>query len=292
MKTGVSSYSYSKAVSKGIIEYLDVIEKTAEFGFDAIEFSGLPVKEHNERIELAKLIKKRVADAGLQLANFATPADMLKGSGGDLKTEIERVKKEVLVAQALGVDKMRHDATFGFNSGEAGARSFDYYLPRIAEGCREITAFASELGIKTMVENHGRYSQDSIRIEALVNEVDHNNFGVLLDIGNFMCVDEDPVEAAGRLISYAFHVHFKDFHVKNGSTFNPGPGWFYTRYGTYLRGAIIGHGDLPLSQCMNIIKQYGYEGTLSIEFEGLEEPLFAIETGLKNLRRLIASVEF
>ena len=292
MKTGISSYSYSKLTNSGKMEYLDIIEKTAELGFDSIEFSNLPVKEHSERIKLAKKIRQRVNDAGLLLANFATPADMLKGSDGNLKKEIERVKKEVLVAQALGVDKMRHDATFGFNSGEEKARSFEYYLPKIAEGCREITKFASELGIKTMVENHGRYSQDSARIEMLVNEVDHDNFGVLLDVGNFMCVDEDPVEAVGRLISYAFHVHFKDFHVKNGSTFNPGPGWFYTRYGTYLRGAIIGHGDLPLSQCMNIIKQYGYEGTLSIEFEGLEEPLFAIETGLNNLKRLITSVEF
>ncbi len=292
MKTGVSSYSYSKLVSQGKMDYLAVIEKTAELGFDSIEFSNLPVKEHSERIAMAGEIKKRCADAGLQLANFATPADLLLGSDGNFEAEVERVKKEVLVAKAMGVDKMRHDATFGYNSGVKGARSFDFRLPQIAEGCRLITEFAAGEGIRTMVENHGRYSQDSDRIEALVNAVDHDNFGVLLDVGNFMCVDEDPVEATGRLISYAFHVHFKDFHVKDGSLFNPGPGWFYTRYGTYLRGAIIGHGDLPLSQCMNIIKQYGYTGTLSIEFEGLEEPLYAIETGLNNLKRLIASVEF
>jgi sugar phosphate isomerase/epimerase len=292
MKTGVSSYSYSRLVGKGQMEYLAVIEKTAELGFDAIEFSNLPVKEHSARLEMAKEIKKRCADAGLALANFATPADMLKGSEGSLDAEVDRVKKEVLVAKAMGVDKMRHDATFGYNCGDRGARSFDFRLSQIAEGCRKITEFAEEHGIRTMVENHGRYSQDSDRIESLVNAVDHDNFGVLLDVGNFMCVDEDPVEAVGRLIPYAFHVHFKDFHVKDGSSFNPGPGWFYTRYGTYLRGAIIGHGDLPLSQCMNIIKQYGYDGTLSIEFEGLEDPLYAIETGLNNLRRLIASVEF
>ncbi|MFO7611350.1 MAG: sugar phosphate isomerase/epimerase [Clostridia bacterium] len=292
MKTGVSSYSYSRLVNSGKLDFFEMIDKAAETGFDAIEFSGLPAKGHDERIELAGKIRKRCSDAGLSIANYATAADLLKGSGGNREAEIERVKKEVLVANALGVDKMRHDSTFGFNSGEKGARSFGYYLGHIAHGCREITGFAAEHGIRTMVENHGRYSQDSERIEMLVNEVDDDNFGVLLDVGNFMCVDEDPVDAVGRLISYAFHVHFKDFHVKDGSAFNPGPGWFYTRYGTYLRGAIVGHGDLPLSQCMNIIKQYGYDGTLSIEFEGLEEPLFAIETGYKNLRRLISSVEF
>jgi sugar phosphate isomerase/epimerase len=291
MKTGVSSYSYSKLTKSGQMDIFDIIDKTAEIGFDAIEFSSLPVENHEDRIELAKKIKRRCSDAGLELVNFAVPADMLKGCGGDLDAEVERVRREVLVAEALGVDKMRHDATFGFNCGDEGARSFDHYLGRIAEGCREITSFAHKNGIRTMVENHGRYSQDSGRVEALVNEVDNNNFGVLLDVGNFMCVDEDPVEAVGRLISYAFHIHFKDFHVKAGSNFNPGPGWFCSRYGTFLRGAIVGHGDLPLSQCMNIIKQYGYEGTLSIEFEGLEEPLFAIETGYGNLKRLISSVE-
>ncbi len=292
MKTGVSSYSFSKLTKSGEMDLFDVIDKTAEMGFDAIEFSNLPAKDHEERLDLAGKIKRRCIDAGLELVNFAVPADMLKGSGGDLGKEVERIQQEVLVAHALGVDKMRHDATFGFNCGDSGARSFDHYLEHIAQGCREITTFAQDLGIKTMVENHGRYSQDSERIEALVNEVDSDNFGVLLDVGNFMCVDEDPVSATGRLISYAFHIHFKDFHVKDGSMFNPGPGWLYSRYGTYLRGAIVGHGDLPLSQCMNIIKQYGYDGTLSIEFEGLEEPLFAINTGLKNLKRLISSVEF
>lgn len=292
MKTGISSYSYSKLTGKGKMEFWDVIEKTAELGFDSIEFSNLPVKDHDERIKMAGDIRKRCSDAGLEIANFATPADMIKGSSGVLEDEVERVKNEVLVAKAMGVDKMRHDATFGYNCRDKGARSFEYMLPRISNGCRMITEFAEKQDIRTMVENHGRYSQDSIRIETLVNEVDHDNFGVLLDVGNFMCVDENPVDAVARLITYAFHIHFKDFHVKDGSSFNPGPGWFYTRYGTYLRGAIIGHGDLPLSQCMNIIKQYGYDGTLSIEFEGLEEPLYAIETGHNNLKRLISSVEF
>jgi len=63
--------------------------------------------------------------------------------------------------------------------------------------------------------------------------------------------------------------------------------YFSPRGGNYLRGAIIGHGDVPVVQCLGIMKTAGYDGVLSIEFEGMEEPLKAIGLGLANLRRFV-----
>ncbi len=290
MKLGISSYAYSKLLKSKEMDLFDIIKKTKEIGFDAIEFSNLPATG-DEKLELAKQVKKACEQVGLSIANYATPADLLTGSEGNVKEEIKKIKKEVHIAKALGVDKMRHDATFGFNAADPAARSFYFNLDKLASACHDITTYANDLGIKTMVENHGRYSQDSDRIELLVNEVDHDNFGVLLDVGNFMCVDEDPVRAMGRLITYAFHIHFKDFHVKSGGSFNPGEGWFCTRNGNYLRGAIIGHGDAPLAQCINIMNTYNYKGTLSIEFEGMEDTLLGCTLGYKNLKRLVKKDE-
>ena len=185
---------------------------------------------------------------------------------------------------------MRHDATWGFPKEYRGARGFDDALPRLAEGCRAVTEFAQELGIKTTVENHGFFCQDSDRVEKLVNAVNHPNFGVLLDIGNFLCADEDPVKAVGRLLPYVFHVHVKDFHVKSGMLPNPGKGWFKSRGGNYLRGAIIGHGDVPVVQCLNLLKNAGYNGFLSIEFEGIEDPITGIAIGAENLKRYVEDI--
>ena len=77
-----------------------------------------------------------------------------------------------------------------------------------------VDEFAADLGIKTMVENHGYFCQDSERVEKLMNAVNHPNFGALVDMGNFLCADEDPARAVGRMAPYAFHCHAKDFHVK------------------------------------------------------------------------------
>ena len=288
MKIGVSSYSFSRLVNQGAMDQLEVPAKAKEMGFDVIEFSTLALPDGETPLSFAPRVREACDAVGLDIANYTIGADFLNGSGGDVQAEAERLKDEVRVAEILGAPGMRHDATRGFPPGRPGAKSFDAAVPALAEGCRAVTEFAAEKGIQTMVENHGFFCQDSNRVEKLVSAVDHPNFGVLVDMGNFCCVDEDPALAIGRLMPYAFHVHAKDFHLKAGTLPNPGTGWFQSRGGNYLRGAIVGHGDVPIVQCLRVMKAAGFDGVLSIEFEGMEEPLQGIELGLENLRRFVS----
>jgi len=287
MKIGVSSYSYSRLVRSGQMPQIEVIAKAKEMGFDVIEFSTIAVPEGKTLPAFAAELRAEAEKVGIGIANYTIGADFLKGSGGDLKAEIERVKREVDIAEILGVPGMRHDASGGFPADHAGPKSFAAAIPRLAEGCRAVTEYAAAKGIKTMVENHGLFCQDSIRVEALVTAVDHSNFGVLIDMGNFICVDDDPPTAVGRLLPYAFHCHAKDFHLKPGTDVFPGEGWALTRGGNYRRAAIIGHGNVPVLQCIRIMKKAGFDGVLSIEFEGIEDVLNAIRIGHDNLRRFV-----
>ena len=86
-----------------------------------------------------------------------------------------------------------------------------------------------------MVENHGFFCQDSVRVEKLVTAIDHPNFGVLLDMGNFLCADDNPTTAVGRLLPYTFHCHAKDFHIKPGTDPYPGEGWLIEGHVTAMR---------------------------------------------------------
>ena len=287
MKLGVSSYSYSQLVGSGAMTQLDVAAKAKEMGFEVIEFSTLALPKGETPLSFAPRIREECDRVGIPVANYTIGADFLNGSGGDWKAEVERLKDEVRVARILGAPSMRHDATRGFAQGHCGACGFDDALPTLIKGCRGITEFAADMGIRTMVENHGFFCQDSERVEKLANGVNHPNFGLLVDIGNFMCADEDPTEALGRAMPYALHVHAKDFHVKSGSGPNPGQGWFRSRGGNYLRGAVIGHGDVPIAQCIGIMKRAGYDGVLSIEFEGMEDPIKGIAIGFENLKRFV-----
>ena len=290
MKIGVSSYSFSRLVRSGELEQIAVIAKAKEIGFDAIEFSTIAVPEGKTLPDFAKEIRDEGARVGIDVVNYTIGADFLGGSGGDLRAEIARVREEVDIAEILGVPGMRHDATGGWPADHVGPKSFGAALPRLAEGCRGVTEYAAEKGIKTMVENHGRFCQESVRVEQLVTAVDHANFGVLVDMGNFVCADDDPAVAVGRLMPFAFHCHAKDFHLKPGTDVAPGQGWFESRAGNYIRGAIIGHGNVPIIQCIRVMARDGYDGVLSIEYEGIEDVLMGIRVGHDNLRRIVGMV--
>lgn len=292
MKIGVSSYSFSQAVEAGAMGFMDIIPKAKELGFEVVEFAGLLPPEGTDALSFAPRVRDACAAAGLEVAAYTIPADLLCGSGGCLEAEVGRLRGELAVAAALGAPMMRHDAGWGWPPDRGGLKSFDSALPRMARGCRMVTEHAAEMGIRTMVENHGYFCQDSERVERLVDAVDHPNFGVLLDLGNFMCADEDPARAVGRLAPYVFHVHAKDFHWKAGASPDPGGGWFPTRAGNRLRGAVLGHGEVPVAQCLGILKRAGYNGIVSLEFEGIEEPVRGITLGLANLRRAAAEAGY
>ena len=260
MKIGVSSYSFIRLVQTGAMTQLDVIVKAKEIGFDVIEFSAIVVPDGHTLPDYAKALREEADRVGIEIVNYTIGADFLRGSNGDLQAEIARVQAEVDIAEVLGVPGMRHDASSGWPADHTGPKSFEAAIPRLAEGCRAVTEYAAEKGIKTMVENHGWFCQESVRVEQLVTAVDHPNFGVLIDMGNFLCADDDPVIAVSRLMPYAFHCHAKDFHVKPGTDVSPGEGWFGTRAGNYLRGAIIGHGNVPILQCLRIMHRDGFAG--------------------------------
>lgn len=287
MKTCVNSYSFCQLMGKDGITQLECISKAKELGFDAIEFTEIMPPEGVSPMDWVLKLKEECAKEGMPIANVCVGADFIYGSNGDLDAEVERVKGVVDLVAALGAPSMRHDATGGWKIEDRGFKGFDQALPRLVEGCRRVTEYAAAKGVKTMVENHGIFCQDSTRVEKLVNGVAHENFGLLNDMGNFLCADEDPALAISRAAPYAFHVHAKDFHVKSPMLPSPGDGWFCSRGGNYLRGAVIGHGNVPVVHCLKALKLAGYNGYVSIEFEGIESCMMALKIGVANLKRYI-----
>lgn len=289
MKIAVSTYSFHPMLQRGAITQFDCIAKAKEIGFEGIEFVDILPHDGSTVVEYAEKLRAECERVGLTITNYTFGADFLNGSNGDTKEEINRVKKQIDIAEVLGAKSVRHDATSGYPVGTR-FQSFDKVLPIIASACLEVTQYAKAKGIKTMVENHGFFAQDSERVERLINAVNDENFGWLCDIGNFLCVDENPVTAVGRAAPYAFYAHAKDFHCKSGMIPNPGQGFFQTRGGNYLRGAIVGHGDAPVKQCISALKRAGYDGFIAIEFEGLEDTFTGISIGFENLKRFISTM--
>jgi sugar phosphate isomerase/epimerase len=204
---------------------------------------------------------------------------------GEIAAEVKRVKAYVDLAETLGITLMRHDVVaHGAVPGD-DTPAFEKALPKIVDASKEIAQYAAEHGVTTSLENHGFFVQSSDRVRRIVHAVDEPNFKTTLDIGNFVCVDEDPTAAVPANLPYASIVHFKDFYIRPADQ-DPGEGWFRSRGGKYLRGAIVGNGDIDIRSVASSIKASGYDGFASIEFEGHEDCLIGASRGIANAIRL------
>ncbi len=289
MKTSISTYSFFKLYQKGGFTAFDAIDYTQGLGCDGIELwlkdtapDGSTPKEY------AKALVQHAKEVGLQVPIYTTDANFLVP---EPQAEVDRICTHVDIAAECGIPLLRHDTAWNYFEGFKGIHTYQAVIEYIAPYLRQVTEYAASKGVKTCSENHGRLMQDSDRMVELFAAVNHPNYGWLCDMGNFGGVDEDCSTAVSRLLEMCFHVHAKDNFIRSGMEFNPGRGYGSTRGGNYRRATIFGHGNVPTYQILRALKNSGYDGFVSLEFEGMEENLLALEIGMENLKRMINALQ-
>lgn len=287
MKLCVSAYSYYQYVNTGKMTLAETIDKAKEQGFDAIEFIDLPGETIEEQKELARSLRAKADEAGMEIIAYTIAANLYQPTPALLDAEVERLKAHVDIAKILGAKLMRHDACWTLSKTGKG-RSFDQMLPTIAESARRVTEYAASQGIATCSENHGRIAQDSERMERLFNAVGHDNYSLLVDIGNFTGVGENHADAVSRLAPYAIHVHIKDLEIHD----EPYEDGRMSRNGLYYHSVVVGEGSVPIKRCLAILQAAGYDGALSIEYEADEDCIEGIARGAANVRRMLSELNW
>lgn len=305
MKIGLTSYSMVNRINEGM-SILDVMRFAKEkacahielvpFGFTLYDDQ---TGEYNE--PLIAEIKALSAELALPVSNYAVLGDLLKWDDDARKAEIERLKKHINVAAKLGIPSMRHDISSFRRPLETNTPlNFEKEFPMMVAATQELADYAAQLGIATLVENHGFFVNGSDRVIRLIDAVNRPNFGLLLDTGNFACMDENCLVAVKKCAPYAKMVHLKDFYIRKvsalpsvGGLFRCDSGcWFSTNSGEYLlRGSILAQGDLDVRGSLAILNEVGYDGYVSVEFEGMEAPEVGSEAGLVAAREFSRKAE-
>lgn len=294
IKFGFSSYSFHQKISTGEMSLADVIDWVAASEGEHLELAlvggsgpDAPIPNTDSDPAFVASIRKKAEDAGVVLSNMAIGANFFTDDQAELEAEVKRVKAHVDLAEQLGIQMMRHDVVAHRGVEGDDTPLFEQALPSIVTAAKEIAQYAAAKGITTSLENHGFFVQASDRVRRIIHAVGESNFKTTLDVGNFLCVDEDPTSAVPQNLPYAMVVHFKDFYVRPADQ-DPGEGWFRSRGGKYLRGAIVGNGDIDLRSVAKSIKESDFSGYASIEFEGWEDCLLGCTRGIANAKRLLA----
>lgn len=299
MKIGLSSYSMDNLMQSGEMNILDVMTFAKEHDAEHIELVPFGFTLVDDRTgvfheDLIAAIKAKSAELALPISNYAVLGDLLKPNREEYLAEIDRLKLHIDVAAKLGIERMRHDiASFRRPFEESKQSDFERAFPQMVEACRTLADYAAGYGITTLVENHGFFVNGSERIIRLIEAVDRENFRMLMDIGNFACMDESCYAASLKCFDYTDMVHLKDFYIRRtdllptiGGQFRCDSGcWFASSsYLFMLRGAILGQGDLDIDKIIQMLEEHDYFGYASVEFEGMEDPRIGSIAGIQAAR--------
>jgi sugar phosphate isomerase/epimerase len=137
---------------------------------------------------------------------------------------------------------------------------------------------------KAMILNHGLFAGQSDQVLEIIEKVGSSSLRSTFDTGNFLLVNEDPTDAISKLKSQVAHVHFKDF-LKVDPSYKGET--YQALNGDKFKGAIVGDGQVDLTFILSNLKQLDYQGWLTVEFEGEEEPKYGSIESIKRLQELL-----
>lgn len=295
-KIGMSSYCLVEHLYQKDMDILEVMQWAKDNGAEHIELVPFGFSLIDDE-ELCRRVKEKSQELSLPLSNYAILADVLKWDEQERQAEIQRLKSHVDVAAKLGIPLMRHDISSFRRPLESNTpANFEKEFFMMVEAATQVADYAAQYGITTTVENHGFFVNGSDRVIRLVEAVNRPNFKMCLDTGNLLCVDEQPETSIKKCMPYVGMVHMKDFYIRKkeqlpgiGGLFKCDAGsWFETLGGRMLRGSIFGQGDIDVLSVIRDIKSSGYDGFISLEFEGMEESRQASLISLNTIKNIFA----
>lgn len=274
----VSSFSLRQQLGPIRLGYRDADGNDAEFTLpmpQLIELEEFPalVREHCgvDLIEICQIQFADPTDARIHAVRSAletaavglltVPIDV--GNLADHSADVRRGSEEAItgwfdISAQLGSRFVR------INAGSPFQSQID--LSHVIESVDRLADAAAERGLGLLVENHGGPSSDPDVLIGLLEAIGGDRLGLLLDTGNFEPlisyasaaftgqqtnsddVDFAPVyERIERLAPYARVVHAKA-HEFRGDTHHP----------------------VDLERALGLVKAAGFDGPITVEYEGNE----------------------
>ncbi|MDC7232514.1 MAG: sugar phosphate isomerase/epimerase [Spirochaetales bacterium] len=276
MKLSASMWSLDRTVQSGGLTQETFIDWAAANNLKYVELLSYYMEKENNLDDIIKKLNHRnmFVSCYTILSDFSTSQfDALKLLE-DMKTA-EQLKAPFV--RILG--------------GGSQSRN-DEAQKNIAAGICEAVSEAEKRGLTLILENIGPYSCHSDQMLFYMENCSHPNLRLNFDTANPLLADEDPIEALNKQMPWISYVHIKDFITDSNPLYKDHAEADPSRIqrsanGRVMTGITAGEGCIPLKDMLSLLKAEGYEGFLSIEYEGTGDSVKETEKSLSFLRSII-----
>lgn len=238
-----------------------IVDFAATHGYKGIELRGIQkeldlnrCKEFSSTQNITatlSLLKQK----GLQLVDLGSSCNLHVSDETERKKNLDEAKRFIDLAEQTGCPYIR---VFPNNLPKDQDREATISL--ITKGLVELGDYAKNTRVTVLMETHGDlvHSDD---LEKIMLQAAQPHTGVVWDVANMWTITkEPPATVYGKLKKYIRHTHIKDAKLLADNK---------------LEYALLGKGDVPIFEAIDLLYNSGYSGYYSFEWEKLWHPEIA-----------------
>lgn len=262
MKLGCASYSYHRMFESKEIDWPGFLERAWKMNLDGVEVNSLFMPRDKQ---VATDIKRRAFKLGLDLYALTLDINLCEPTVAKREKAVDAVKGWIDIAALLGAPAMRVDLGWtpkGHKDEEAIKWAIQSY--------KKCVSYAKTKAIVLTIENHYGLSASAGRVTEIIERVGTDWFGLTLDTMNYGNGPE-AYDQISKTAKYAVYVHAKTHRLEAGK--GDQPKWVEV--------------DIDYDKIMEVLRGIGYEGYLSIEYEGEEDEEAAVPKSAEFIKSLL-----
>jgi len=275
MRLGFMIYSLGRSLAAETLTVPEAFALMKELGAEGVDITGGHVADYS-----TAEVKRMVEDAGLVVSCYIGGASLTMPDASARAEGQDKVRRGIDTTVELGTSCMLV-TTGGCAQGQDKAEG----RRNAASALREVVPYAASVGVTLSIEDFGsplapyQTSEECLEFCEMVGP----ELKMTYDSGNMVMGDESPVEFLENVASLTVHAHAKDWEL-----LPPDADYGLTaRSGKRYIGTVVGMGVLDYPAIIRTLKQMGYEGFLSFEYEGRGDPIAAAREGMTYLRTLV-----
>lgn len=246
-------------------------------GYDGIELRF--IRDCRDLTQSPEMQPNRIAQSRRQLDNAGLQVACVDSSTSIVTADqkaMDAARRHMDLAAALGSPYVRVFGGCLPKENDAYQRAME----AAAEKFRALGEYGASRGVQPILETHDDFSR-SEHVERLIKLTGHRNTGMLWDMHHPARFHGEPIaQTFARIRPWVRHTHIKDSISLSGDQY---------------RYKLLGEGDIPVRECVELLKKDGYKGFLCVEWEktwhpDLEEPEVALPQYLAKLREMLKSL--
>lgn len=249
----------------------EAIELLHKMGADGVEIvvqddykSGLPT--HCSR-EILEQVKQCAQDNHIQIICLTPYNSYFNSLDEEVRQkELAAIENVIGYCDFLGAKYIR---IYGGNLVAGDTEKLEERWAKLVESLQYLGEKAAEKGVTLVVENHFNTMAVSAKQSAkLMEDVNHPAVRILYDQANLAFTgNEDYIQAIQIQQQYVAYMHVKDLVFKEGVAFTSSDVAHPKEEERNVYTRIVGEGVLPWPEILRAVKEQGYDGWLSLEYE-------------------------